>query len=782
MKKIYRCLFVAVLLSVFCSSTFSQSNYITLGNLGTTSFCATGTLSVPFTTNMVAGTIFKVYLSDYNGSFSAKTEIGNGMSSPINVTFPSASPVSNNYKIRIESVSPSVLSPPSSSLREEYYSYISISVKNSLGTEMYGGSICQGSAITENISSNLTEVIYEWKKNGTSQSTNSSYRITQSGTYTASVEKIGCSKTERSLSINFVQTINHSSIRNGEQYQCAGGAVFYYDNYFSDSATYQWKKDGINLVGKVKDTLTVTQTGIYKADVSDKCNVVQSTDYSSGVRASVFFSNIIENTISENSGQKEVSICGSSIYRELSRPNFYPNSLAPYSFQWKKNGVNIANETRDYLSLIRQEGAYSLELKQGSCTVNSNGISIIKKDTIKLKLYVYELSSEKICPGLNTSLQYDYYYGLNYTLYKDGAVRTSGFRTTEAGKYVLTGTTSGCVILPSDTVKVTVGNITKVFIENYRPTVCSGGVGDLGVYQTFSALPNVSYQWLRNNQFYAQTVGGLLPAQPGFYQLRITSGSCVGTSDSTEVKFTNQLEKPTFKGSYPSTIQLCNNSLIKFGTNTGVYNNFTQYDSLFWKRNGVVIVKKDFYPSFTITQSGIYTVIRKQNTCISPESDPIEVKIGEPITANITGSTSIYAGQKADLNLSFTGGNAWAYKTSDVAITQNTILSSTIKSVSPTITTTYTLTSIASNCGLGAASGLAKITVCNVGQSISMQSGDWNASSTWACGQIPTPTLDAIIDQGHTVSLPNGYQGNAKKLELKGGIRQGVGASLRVNN
>ena len=52
--------------------------------------------------------------------------------------------------------------------------------------------------------------------------------------------------------------------------------------------------------------------------------------------------------------------------------------------------------------------------------------------------------------------------------------------------------------------------------------------------------------------------------------------------------------------------------------------------------------------------------------------------------------------------------------------------------------------------------------------------------ATWSCGQIPTSTLDAIIEQGHVVNLPNGYQGNTKKLDLRGGITQGVGAGVKI--
>ncbi len=70
---------------------------------------------------------------------------------------------------------------------------------------------------------------------------------------------------------------------------------------------------------------------------------------------------------------------------------------------------------------------------------------------------------------------------------------------------------------------------------------------------------------------------------------------------------------------------------------------------------------------------------------------------------------------------------------------------------------------------------------CPTDKTISLNSGNWNTSTTWTCGQIPTAAYDAIIENGHTVTLPNGYQGITKKLDLRGGLKQGVGSGITVN-
>ncbi|MEA5460739.1 hypothetical protein VB796_16900 [Arcicella sp. LKC2W] len=755
---------------------------ITLGNLGTTSFCPNGILSIPFITTLAVGTLYKVYLSDANGNFRNQTEIGNGMVSPIEITFPQYLQVGTKYRIRIVSTSPSATSTLSGYLSTDGQ-VLTISVKNLLGREIYyGQSLCQGSALTGIISSNQLGVSYEWKKNGITQSTNPSFRMTQTGNYIASVSKTGCSNYTRSVNISVVQTVNYYSYRVGDKFQCAGTSVIIRNTYFSDSATYQWRRDDNILLGEIKDTLIANITGNYKATITDKCPVAYTA--SSIANSIVVFSNVIDNTtISSYNGTSPVVICGDATYAGFVNNILNENPLATYSFQWKKNGVNIQDETGPYLNAVWEEGTYSLALSQGNCTTVSNGINVIRKDTVKLKLFVKEGFSNEICQGMTTYLDYNYLQGFsNITLYKDGVATNQNISynyITETGKYVIDGSSSGCIINPSDTVKITVGDRVTYRIHTFRPLICQGGYAQLLV---LNSSPNSNFQWFKGSQpIVAATNSYFTPQQAGFYKCRVTSGSCTGFSDSTEIKVISQLPKPILAETLGNDIGICANNFLRFGFNENKPNNLTLFDSLIVKRNGIIISQQESY-SLIVTQPGTYTIIGKQRTCLSEESDPVQIKIGEPITANITGSTSIYSGQKANLNLNFTGGNAWFYQTSDVTTGQTTSQSPTLKTVSPSSTQTYSIASVASNCGVGTVTGNATVTVlpCPTDKTISIQSGNWNIPTTWTCGQIPTSTLDAIIEQGHVVNLPNGYQGNTKKLDLRGGITQGVGAEVKV--
>ena len=792
MKKIYFSLFFSVFLSFVFDTSFSQT--ITLGSLGTTSFCPNGTLAVPFTSTLSAGTQYNVYLSDFVGSFSSPTLIGNGTTSPINVTFPSYYSFGTGFLIKIVSVSPLNTSNLSGSL-----SVITDAVPMTTSLKKINGEImpnfarvCQGATLTAILKSNKTGLMYEWKKDNIIFSSDSILRITQSGSYSATISKPGCFKNYASMQTLFSSTVKNEITENGSNMQCIGSTMLLQSVYLSDSSTYQWKKDGVNISGKIKDTLMVNQTGKYTVTVLDKCPI-----YSPATSSNIVFSNSID-APNISYPEKTITIpvlCGSQISGQLYSV-FKNNPLSPISYQWKRNGIDIMGENSSQLDYVTAEGIYSLKINQGLCAAVSNGITFKRVDTIRLGYKVWEWSSLDICDGMTSWVAIKMpIRGINISVLKDGIVFPGasplGYTSflDKAGKYKIEGSALGCVVLSSDTFSLKVRSNARPQLYNGRTTLCGIDTALLAV--SFLIPYNSSFQWYKNNQpILGATNRDIDITETGFYQLKVSSGLCLGTSDSIEIKRITQIPKPKMYNSFNKLLlqssdnYFCANSInYIFGFEQYIFlNQEVKLDSLFWKKSGQIISKDKRDKGFPITESGTYTVIGKQGTC-QTESDPVEIKIGEPITANITGSTSIYTGQKVNLNLNFTGGNAWSYQTSDVASGQTTSLSPTIKNVSPTMTQTYSITSVASNCGVGTITGNATVTVlpCPIGQTVSLQSGNWNTSTTWSCGQIPTSAYDAIIENGHTVTLPNGYQGVTKRLDLRGGLTQGIGSGVRVN-
>ncbi len=797
MKKFYVILFN---IYFFFSSilVFSQSTpEIVLGDLGTTSFCPGGTLSIPYTTTLPSNIFIGVRLSDQSGNFGFySTLLGGGYVSPISVSIPSGMSAGTGYRIRLEGIA--FVSNISVALTSTGQ-VLAISVKNLVGKEIETGyNVCQGSALTGLINSNQTAgVSYQWKKDGVVISNSPSFRITQTGNYIASVQKLGCNNAQRFLNITFNQPYNHYVERVGNEYQCSNVSIIFREKYFSDSARFQWTKDNVILAGETKDTLVTNQTGIFKAIVTDKCYVPEGRGFTGD---KVVFSNSIQNNINTYPSKKANVLCGSSIFGSaFSSTTEFKNLLAAYTYQWKKNGIDIVNANSNWSPIIQDEGVYSLALSQGNCTSISEGIVFIRKDTLKLDLNIERYSDKKLCTGAISLLEYYGHYGITTSIYKDTSLYLSNtpvltqFYVNSTGKYTIRGSAADCIILPSDTVSIVFGNNFETKIYHPQDYFCNGGGVTLSINTSSYLGSNITYRWYRNNvlippsSYYGTSISA---SQPGIYKVQITSSSCTGVTDSVEIKNIQSLPKPKIyskKGDLMDSILerfVCNNNVIELHAKDYFTSDRIIYDFVYWKKNGQAVLRKenDAEP-FYVSQAGSYSLVGEKGVC-QIESDPIEIKYGDPITGNISGTSSIYSGEKAMINLNFTGGNAWSYRTSDMATNQNTMMTSLIKNVTPTTTQTYSITSLASNCGIGTTSGNAIVTVlpCPIGNTISIKSGNWNQPSTWSCGQIPTSLNDATIENGHIITVPNNYQGQVKKLRLKGMLIQQNGSGFKVNN
>ncbi|MEA5459878.1 T9SS type A sorting domain-containing protein [Arcicella sp. LKC2W] len=717
MKKSYSAIILFIILSFYSITGFAQT--IILDSLGITSFCPGGTINVPFTSTLPAGTVYKVYLSNPSGNFNSQIfEIGSGTLSPIVVSFPSyyGLTASNSYKIRIVSQSPSVISNQSTELstdRKELF----ILVENLIGREVKEfPTLCNGSALTATITGigNQKDFSYKWEKDGIIQTTSASLKMTTTGNYVASIQKAGCKAAKKSIGLTVGNVGYNTLFRRGEEYQCAGGAIVFESDYYSDSVRSQWFRNGKELPRMIRDTLVATQTGKYTIEFIDKCPILE--DSQNNFAKDVFFDKSIKNSIQTGIGMNNY-LCGTGTYLNFYISETQQNPLNQYNYQWKKNGIDIPDANKSSLS-VNSEGLYTLSLTQGDCTVISNGIGISRKDTLKLNLNIPDNYSNEICEGSITKLLSDKIpAGLNLTLYKNGIIQTRNFISysdiNETGKYNVGGTASGCVVLPSDTIKVSVGKNLKTKIINYQPSLCAGRVGQLTANPYSKTVHN--YQWFKNNELIRGAIFQTYrPKETGYYKAFVSNGSCSGFSDSTKVEVGKQLAKPHFLNSLSNPIDLCENNLISFDAGSQ-FSNESIYDSLIWKRNKVIFEKKPFFSSFSVTGSGIYTVIGKQGECLSEESDPLEIRVRNFSTsANITGSTSIYTGQKVKLNLNFMGGDGWYYQTSDMKTIQATSLSQTTKIVAPITTQTYFITSVVNNCGIvGVTSGSATINVIN---------------------------------------------------------------------
>lgn len=121
------------------------------------------------------------------------------------------------------------------------------------------------------------------------------------------------------------------------------------------------------------------------------------------------------------------------------------------------------------------------------------------------------------------------------------------------------------------------------------------------------------------------------------------------------------------------------------------------------------------------------------------------------ILANGTGASTICTGSSANLKTTITGGTS-PYTLVTSAGTTNSYASGENVSVSPTMTTPYTLTSVtdANGCASTGLSGTPTVTVTNTWNAVA--STGFTTGSTWSCGVAPTSTADVTIS-GQNVTL-----------------------------
>jgi hypothetical protein len=63
----------------------------------------------------------------------------------------------------------------------------------------------------------------------------------------------------------------------------------------------------------------------------------------------------------------------------------------------------------------------------------------------------------------------------------------------------------------------------------------------------------------------------------------------------------------------------------------------------------------------------------------------------------------------------------------------------------------------------------------------SVQTGNWNAPSTWSCGRVPISTDIVTINTGHTVTVLNGVSATLRLLEQLGTLNIQTGGIFNIN-
>tara|TARA_R110002167_G_scaffold41560_3_gene126796 strand:- start:7801 stop:10041 length:2241 start_codon:yes stop_codon:yes gene_type:complete len=199
-----------------------------------------------------------------------------------------------------------------------------------------------------------------------------------------------------------------------------------------DSFTYQWKKDGADVVGATAKNISLTST-VENGDYTIDGTLSTYNEASSSVSVQLLTSD----TVAINSSG--TVYCSGSDTLTISSDS----DLSVESFAWQKDGVSI--NTTDTALIVAEPGIYRLVLDKNGCDLISNEISITPLDPNLIQLDITgdvifpEGSSKTIRASGGTAYQW---YDANNTLVGSDA----SYTFTVDGDYILVANIDNCEI------------------------------------------------------------------------------------------------------------------------------------------------------------------------------------------------------------------------------------------------------------------------------------------------------------------------------------------------
>lgn len=168
-----------------------------------------------------------------------------------------------NYKVRITKTT-------TGCTKTSAITTVSVATVTATATAQGPTTFCSGGNVTISANSGAG-LTYQWVKWSTDivGATSQTYMATASGTYKVRVTDINsCSKTSAGVSVTVNALPSATVTANGPLSFCTGGSVIF-TAASGAGYTYQWKKNGSNIIGATSQQYTATTAGTYRVVVTN---------------------------------------------------------------------------------------------------------------------------------------------------------------------------------------------------------------------------------------------------------------------------------------------------------------------------------------------------------------------------------------------------------------------------------------------------------------------------------------------------------------------------------
>jgi len=367
---------------------------------------------------------------------------------------------------------------------------------------------------------------YQWRNNGANitGATKSTYYAKVSGSYKVVVTKNNvCIDSSSAVIIKVNPKPNATTFANGPTTFCFGDSVV----LNADTGTginYQWKKNGVSIVGSTKITYPVKTAGTYWVVVS---NTYSCSDSSASVVVKV---NPLPSATASPVGP--TTFC----YGDSVRIN--ANTGTGLSYQWKNSGINIPKATKSYY-YAKTSGSFKVVVGNTSGCSDSSTAIVVNVNP-KTAATTTPAGSIALCTGDSLIINANTGSGLTYQ-WKENGINISGATASNitiksAGSYKVVVTNSSSCIDSSQAIVVTVHQKPAAIAVADGPTsFCLGN----SVLLKGNSGNGLAYQWYKDGSAITGETDTILNVKTsGLYTFVTILGPCSTTSSPVVVNVT----------------------------------------------------------------------------------------------------------------------------------------------------------------------------------------------------------------------------------------------------
>lgn len=464
---------------------------------------------------------------------------------------------------------------------------------------------------------------YQWLLNGNviPGAVEANYTSITPGTYTVNIINGTCIAPAANASVITQAVAPSGTITPAISKLCAGSSQVL---TASGGTSYQWRLNGVDIIGATGSTYTATLPGTYTVMIlNGSCSGLASNTSIISVETSPTGSIM----------PADVTICMGTSQTLTANGGT--------SYQWFNDGTLLVGETGPtYAASVA--GIYRAIIYNGNCSAPASNESVVT--VASSPSGIITPASAAICPGNTQILSTS--GGTSYQWMRNGAAiagaNEATFTTTEEGTYSVVIINGNCSAAASNTSVVRITSLPTGTISPASAIICSGSS------QKLSTNGGTSYQWLINGvPIPGAEADSFVASEPGVYKVVINASGCADTASNTS---TITITSPTGLIT-PATAIICpgGSQLL----------NATGGDTYQWMRDGIVIpgATASSYAAFS---PGVYTVQIFEDGCTGITSNSALVTTAPIPSGTISPALDSICRDESKM-LTATGGSSYQW-------------------------------------------------------------------------------------------------------------------------